>query len=120
MLIARAKALRWMLLVYMSWTSFFGICLWSVGMIYSALSIGIPEIRIYWKGSDSRLGFVSSVGMAMFFWCPMAVGAAVNLGIIVPTFLSCDKPLAVTILKINYPCHSIKVLKFEIRIQSCV
>jgi hypothetical protein len=55
-------------------------------MTYSALSIGIPEIRIYWKGTDTRLGFVSSVGLAMFFWCPMVVAAAINLGIISSRF----------------------------------
>lgn len=37
-------------------------------MIYSALSIGLPEIRPYWKGTSTKFGWLSSLGLVVFFW----------------------------------------------------
>jgi hypothetical protein len=50
-----------------------GIIVWVTGMAYTALCLGIPEIRIYWKGTDKKMGTVSCVGFALFFWWPVLV-----------------------------------------------
>jgi hypothetical protein len=59
-----------------------GISIWVSGMAYSALAIGIPEIRPNWHGTSTRLGAVSSVGVAWFFWgIPVLALAGWMLGI---------------------------------------
>jgi len=66
----------------MSWKEIIGLTIWLSGMAYSALSIGIPEIRMNWKGSDVRLGPISSFGFAWFFWgLPLLFLAGWLLGI---------------------------------------
>lgn len=52
----------------MTWSEIGGISLLFIGMVYSALSIGIPEIRAYWWNTSTRLGTVSSIGFAVFIW----------------------------------------------------
>jgi len=56
------------MLLVLTWKETLGIFVLLVGMAYTALCIGIPEIRIYWKGTKTKLGTVSSVGVAWFIW----------------------------------------------------
>ena len=42
--------------------------------MYSALCVGIPEIRFFrWRGSDTKLGTVTYIGLALFLWTPALV-----------------------------------------------
>lgn len=50
---------------------FIGIAAWVTLAFYSALCIWIPEIRIWWAGSDTRVGTLSYIGLALFFWSPV-------------------------------------------------
>ena len=54
----------------MTWTEIIGAGVWFLGMTFSALTVVIPEIRPYWRGSTTRLGPISCFGMALFFWLP--------------------------------------------------
>ena len=47
-----------------------GVIVWGLLTAYSAVAVFVPEIRIHWKRSDKKLGTVSSIGFAMFFWSP--------------------------------------------------
>lgn len=59
----------------MSGTETLAVTIVVAGMAYTALCLGIPEIRIYYRGSDKKIGPVGSVGLALFFW-------ALGLGLI--------------------------------------
>lgn len=51
--------------------------LWGALIIYSGVCIFVPEVRINWKGRPFKLGTVSSVGLAGFFWWPMVAALLV-------------------------------------------
>lgn len=57
------------------------VSIWFAGMAYFGLCVGIPEIRMYWKGSDTKMGLVSCLGCAMFFWGPALVFMCVATGL---------------------------------------
>ena len=60
-----------------------GLTIWVAAMAYSALCIGIPELRISYKGSGGkRIGPVGSVGCALFFWGPGIVIIGITTGFI--------------------------------------
>ena len=52
----------------MSWKEILGLTIWLSGMAYTALCIGIPEIRLNWRGTNIRVGPISSFCFAWFFW----------------------------------------------------
>lgn len=56
--------------------------LWLTGMAYSALCIGIPEIRGHWKGSGKKIGLVGSIEFALFFWGPALTLLSIEVGLI--------------------------------------
>lgn len=58
------------------------VSIWIAGMAYAALCVGIPEIRMYWKGSNTKMGLVSCLGVAMFFWSPAFVLLGESMGLI--------------------------------------
>jgi hypothetical protein len=49
--------------------------LWGALMAYTGIAIFVPQIRIYWRGKDFKVGVVSSIGLASFFWWPMIAAA---------------------------------------------
>ena len=58
------------------------VCIWVIAMIYFALCIWIPEIRLYWRGTQKTVGPVSNFGCAMFVWCPALALAATAIGLV--------------------------------------
>jgi hypothetical protein len=51
-----------------------GIFFWLTAAVYSALCVVIREIRFFcWKGSDTKLGTVTYIGMTLFLWIPSLV-----------------------------------------------
>ena len=50
---------------------------WAVLMGYSAVAIFVPEIRIFWRHENFKLGALSSVGLASFFWWPVVAAVVV-------------------------------------------
>ena len=51
--------------------------LWGVLMSYSGIAIFVPRIRLnwvenfFWETESFKMGTVSSIGFAAFFWWPM-------------------------------------------------
>ena len=66
----------------MKWSQLPLMTVWIAAMVYSALSIGIPEIRVYWKGGSTRLGPVSCLAVALIFWLPPLGILANNFGLL--------------------------------------
>jgi hypothetical protein len=70
------------------------IAIWVAGAFYSALCLGIPEIRpylkgsLFWTGKQKTLGLLSCVGFAMVFWCPALIYAGIVTGLIPEGFMS--------------------------------
>ena len=52
----------------MTYWELFGIAVWVIGMVYSAVAVGLPSIRMYWLHTLIKFGPVSSLGLAWFFW----------------------------------------------------
>lgn len=50
-----------------------GVIVWGVAATYTALCIFVPELRIYWKQTDKKLGTLSSIGVAVCVWAPTLV-----------------------------------------------
>jgi hypothetical protein len=71
---------------FMSAGELIAVSIWVAGMVYTALCVGIPEIRMYWKGSDTKMGMVSCLGVAMFFWIPASVLLGESMGLILDAY----------------------------------
>jgi hypothetical protein len=51
-----------------------GIAIWTLFAGYTLVCVGLPDIRIfYWKGSESKMGRIAYLGLALFLWSPLLV-----------------------------------------------
>lgn len=49
-----------------------GVIVWVLIGVYSALCVWLPRLRvIYWKGSSSKIGGVTYLGVAMLLGSPL-------------------------------------------------
>jgi hypothetical protein len=64
------------------------LLLWAAGAFYSTLCVLVPEMRPdvdqsrFWTGRDKKVGLLTCVGTAMFFWLPMLTYAAIVTGLL--------------------------------------
>jgi hypothetical protein len=64
------------------------LLLWAAGAFYSTLCVFIPELRPavhqsrFWTGRDKKVGLLSCVGVATFFWLPLLTYGAIVTGLL--------------------------------------
>lgn len=48
------------------------IVIWAVLAGYTAVCVWLPELRLFhWKATDAKMGGISYLGFALFFWSPL-------------------------------------------------
>jgi len=58
------------------------VVIWGALAFYSLLCLWMPELRLYGKGTQKKLGLFASLGLAVFIWFPGLVVAGLATGLL--------------------------------------